>query len=129
MNIEDLMIGDWVSIKGKPCKVAVLRSGNEDVRTIGVESELGVLYYQEGYVEPIILTPENLKKNGWLDGDYLFYNEFKINFYLINYGESFGVNIGYDYSRREFAIIKYVHEFQHLLRLCGLSELANGFEV
>lgn len=144
--IDKLMIGDWVSINGKPCKVAVLRRGNEYELPIGVESKYGVVYCSEEHVEPIMLTPEILEKNGWkihatyglkeedgfVERVYMLYKYS----YEVVFEDNNPVTIrrfkqvdddGYDmlYIANEM----FVHVLQNSFRLFCLNELANNFKV
>ena len=76
--------------------------------------------------QPIPLTPEILEKNGWKETQYWHeYQDGKNTIqcrlpYMV--GRINGIEIG------RFKC-KYVHQYQHLLRLCGLNELANNFKV
>lgn len=81
-------------------------------------------------VRPIPLTPEILEKNG-------FYKNATPNEYEYNYGVfDIFYNIKHSLVRIELYerncyefTIGYVHEFQHALRLCGLTDLADNFKV
>ena len=120
MNAKELMIGDWyVNSDGDICKV---------VKNLG-----NVVWGQGDDVSDctddpnsIPLTTEILKKNGWKDeGLWYEYLDDKATIQsclpdmrgIIN-----GVEI------KEFQC-KYVHQYQHLLRLCGLNDLADNFKV
>ena len=152
MKANELMIGDWVIFGDEPLKVQHLyNNGYDDVVAEIVEegtNEYGV--YEEikdvpvVYCSPIPLTPEILEKNGFYDrntqwyykrfGSYvcfdiaisLVYKEIEVSKVCgagtdceeVEYGSS--IVFGNDIC---------VHNLQHVLRLCGLNELADNFKV
>ncbi len=123
MKAEDLMVGDWVLLfDDKIAKVDCI--GNTEVF---LSDETG-LDWQVTYehIRPIFLTPEILELNGFV----LQENEVGL----------FGVTIAPHYTRDDlpfevfcdgdpFAIwfrdpidIAYVHQLQHVIRLCGVNK-------
>lgn len=107
MKAEELMIGDWV----------IDEYTNRPMRIEAVNKMMG-----SGLL-PIPLTAEIFEKNGFENGQ--FCNEYILdddNFYIIE------VNHSYLYQESDIEI-NYVHELQHLLRLCGLNELSNNFKI
>lgn len=119
MKSSDVMIGDWVINDQEPTKVNYLTKDN-----IGVENAYFVEFSD---VEPIPLTEEILKDNGFVfDGLIRSYKKFKISksFFSFALFKKYIIEIG------EIAYtIKYVHELQHALRLCGLNEMADNFKI
>ena len=128
MKENDLMIGDWVYLVKDygPIKKEILKLDGLDLYRV-FDGVLGV--------EPIPLTAEILKKNGFKhyiteeDSDSFDYTE---------------GNLGYVFNKTEYGymscidmvgsftitgLIKYVHELQHIFRLCGLSERADNFKL
>ena len=109
MKATELQIGDWILYGDKPVKVLQL-------------SENG----KYGWVKPIPLTPEILEKNGWKETQY--WHEYQDGNNTIQCclpdmrGRINGIEI-------EHFKCEYVHQYQHLLRLCGLNELANNFKM
>ena len=123
MNIKDLMIGDWVlqSELNVPVKV----------QSIMCHYDENIYFYHEtreyisnvSKLEPIPLTEEILKKNGfigyvylWLDADYektLVYYPFEHRLTL-------------EYGDEREILFKcqcfHVHEFQHALKMCGIEK-------
>ena len=81
-------------------------------------------------IKPIPITAEILEKNGW----YVpllksWWEHPDIAFWMKAYTDgTFELMIDED-SDISFCTIHYVHELQHALRLCGLSELADNFKV
>ena len=115
MKTTDLMIADWVYCYGKPTKITILT--NADI----IATEIG-----DGVITPIPLTPEILEKNGWKETQY--WHEYQDGKNTIQCclpdmrGRINGIEI-------EHFKCEYVHQYQHLLRLCGLDELADKFKV
>ena len=126
MKPNELMIGDWVQVPSlidnmehydALFKVRQLRDCDLDV--IGFKE----LKYNE--IAPIPITAEILKKNGFVKQDYdgwlISENngrrliEYRTDYFdgllIINYVEE-------PYSKISIKL-KYVHELQHALRLCG----------
>lgn len=77
--------------------------------------------------EPIPLTPEILEKNGFEQNEnvkgYQYPND-DIIFCLEELSRVFIFNGVYN-----DICIFYVHELQHILRICGLTELADNFKI
>lgn len=89
-------------------------------------------WFEEGWFEPIPLTPEILEKNGFVLHSQCGYQ------YTENVNDlfSFRFSVG-GLFQKQFAasingrVIKlnYVHELQHCLRLCRLNELADSIII
>ena len=109
MKANELMIGDWVLYGDKSVRVLQLSENSK-----------------YDWVKPIPLTYEILKKNGWKDAE--FWCEYQDGKTTIQCclpdmrGRINGIEI-------EHFQCEYVHQYQHLLRLCGLNELADNFKV
>ena len=112
METEELMIGDWVSMKDNPYKVASLSNiGNPEL-----ESDKYIFHCLKDEIEPIPLTSEILEKNGFVkhktqygEGFYEFWSEdFDYCIYLYLYGVHFFL---FDNINMQ---IKYVHQLQHM---------------
>ena len=75
---------------------------------------------------PILLTPEILEKNGWKETEY--WHEYKNGNTIIQCSlpDMRGVINGIEIKNFK---CECAHLLQHLLRLCGLDELANNFKV
>ena len=109
MKANELMIGDWVLINDTPRKIQSVNGVDDEIMA---DDELYTLaedrYHSEDKVTGIPLTPEILEKNG---------NELSIGPSGLYQGAISGVN-----CHIEFNIIKYVHELQHALSLCGIEK-------
>ena len=107
MDIKDLMVGDWVSVSGKSVKIT-----KDDLATM--------LIFLDDYskIDPIPITEEILVKNGW-EGQTDGTNDFFVSRILPELWHYVGTDYySYDINTQ----IKYVHQLQHLLRLCGIEK-------
>lgn len=129
------MVGDWVADRyGYQAQITYVgieyaNLENDEVSPCRLDDK----YYLP---KPIPLTPEILEKNGIKNRDdiyiisglddagqwYITLKDFKpqFDFWFIKS------------SNRNLNVrgqIRYVHEFQHVLRLVGLTELANNFKI
>lgn len=76
-------------------------------------------YFSRNDIQPIPLTKEILEKNGFV-WDYSpicqCWEQYGLSIYLI--GGGYRVNCGQNVSCK----IDFVHELQHLFRLCGIDK-------
>lgn len=117
MNVRDLNILDWVSWDNIPCQVTAI--GCDYIET----TKCGITLAESHLLRPIPLTPEILKKNGFelqrdkselgtLDTYWLGNELGAFRIHRLNNGDyQFGL-----------AKIKFVHQLQHALRLCGIDK-------
>lgn len=132
MRVSELQLGDIVSCLGDPVRVVSLSlKGDEPV---GIMSPLKTIEtFREEDVRPVPLTAEFLIKNGFVkvhSRRYEFYGRdgrIEVNpvigyIYVYNYDEERikHCNVYDNYA---------VHELQHVLRLVGLSEMAENLKV
>lgn len=128
MDSKSLMIGDWVNVRGR--FVYAIENGNASCGKITdfetrakkinclTDKAIYVDAHTDGEIafEPIPLTPEILEKNG-------IKFQYGSPWYQWHDGR---LQIVYDDVR---LCVDYVHTLQHLLRLCGLDELADNFKI
>lgn len=148
MDIEKLMIGDLVQYKNiceqdQICKVCNV--SNLDNGIIFCQFKDGIYDIHQSTIQPIPLTGDILKKNGFEANDRAIWRiEVGIR---CSYSKKFGENfINYSVNIEEmeeggwfdFGInrclwqgvaINYVHELQQALRLAGLSKMADNFQI
>lgn len=127
IKCRDLMVGDWVNNEYgllaqiinvcNVCAYAIFKN-NEDSPWVFDD----YVYHPV----PIPLTSEILEKNGWKETEY--WHEYKDGNTIIQYSLSniWGIINGVEIEHFK---CEYVHQLQHLLRLCGLDELADNFKV
>lgn len=134
MKATELMIDDWVLHDGEPYQIRQLgiygvnRDG-EDYPAVCVGKPKGIgLIIERNEIEPIPLTPEILEQNGFVkqayDGWLISENNGRR---LIEYRtDYFDGLLRIDYAEEPFSKIsiklKYVHELQQALRLCGINK-------
>ena len=129
MKATELMINDWVLVHKTPQQVAVIEE-----TCISYWAELPMstelLSPSLSGIEPIPLTPEILEKNGWIFMEGQDYSTFPVPSKWTYQFVPFVLRVdGETYSIANTFTIKYVHELQHALRLCGLDELADNFKI
>ena len=120
MKIDEVMMGDIVSASGRPIHVT-----------------LAVLNNWSDNIKPIPLTPEILEKNGFNDTSFeanhkykyvIHTNEYQLGYYpKTNSFNVYKKGIDPFYTKDVFCcgfqnIVKYVHELQHALKLCGIDK-------
>ena len=128
MKATELMIGDKVMVK-------VL---SQIPNTYVLHTWTANDYSMDIQVKPIPLTAEILEKDGWerdIDKEWKYNNSHilphycyqweKRNVKIEMYAGLEGFTISLIIGRRFYT----VHELQHVLRLCGLDELANNFKL
>ena len=125
MKATQLMAGDWVCLKDDIKCELPLKIDGVLTNDISLEGE-GFLGGAEGLIRPIPITPEILVRNGWKETQY--WHEYQDGKNTIQCclpdmrGRINGIEI-------EHFKCEYVHQYQHLLRLCGLNELADNFKI
>lgn len=149
MKSNELQIGDWVNVTSK--FVSVCKNGAATSNTISnIETRAAKVNFltnkeiftdastiREFLLEPIPLTAEILEKNGikkrgdeyvvigWYGETQWWYvtlEDFKPQF-------DFWFITSFDRDLNVRGKIRYVHQLQHALRLCGLNDLADNFEI
>lgn len=109
MEVRDLMLGDWIEDGYKKSQVTSITCDGI-VETTAAISNIEV-------VDPIPLTEEILVKNG--------FEKFAESQTLFDYTDNdihLEYWIGDGCFRYYTAEIHYVHQLQHLLRLCGVEK-------
>lgn len=140
MKPTELMMGDWLRVSdvptnieskiGKCGKVAKLEQyHNYSGIAIKFDNELDTYFCEkEEELESIPLTPEILKKSGF---EHLVTEEDSDSFdgaqgdlcYVFNKTpEGYMSCVDMTHSFTITGRIKYVHELQHILRLCGIEK-------
>ena len=122
LKATDLMVGDWVMSFGAPYKVVGIRT---DMFEPHIRTDMSDTWYEEGIenlLEPITLTPEILEKNGLANDPYGCH--FKEDEYmeLEISAEEEGIYWTINYNEYAILKLKYVHQLQHALRICGINK-------
>ena len=119
MKTSELQLGDYVSCLGSPMIVVSLSLNGDE--PIGIMSPLKKIFtFMEKDVYPIILDESMLMQNN--------FNPEIVSWWRPKVEDFFKIAI-MNNDTSLCAKVKYVHELQHALRLCGLSELAENLKV
>jgi hypothetical protein len=113
LSINEIMVGDWVYITDYPMK--------KEAKQVKPEHLLRSLVT----FEPIPLTPEILKKNGFETHPsnlrmFLAHDDYRLCYYL-NSSNHFTSFNNIDGSLVQKVIVN-VHELQHVLKICGIDK-------
>ena len=135
IRCRDLMVGDWITNEsGLPTQIITVSGACAYAIFGGDEGDPWVFDDYIYLPTPIPLTPEILEKNGfvfdcgfWTIANSRYNNVRMVTYYSIgdDVADAFLGHWAFD----ENYAIDYVHELQHMLRLCGLNELANNFKI
>lgn len=145
MGAQDLMLNDLVLFNNKACKIVATNAYRDCVELYDVDDEDNeVVGKYAKHIEPIPLTAEILEKNMFkfkkrIDGYIVDLRSDRIcvilgeHYSVFGYSHLCGVgteHVDVEYcSEIDFVGKMSVHELQHALRLCGLTELADNFKV
>ena len=126
------MIGDWVLWKNRYVQIArisgiVYSFGHIDILLAHCNDVGdGIETHDISKISPIPLTAEILEKNGWKQTEYCHEYQYGKNTIQCRLPYMVGRINGIDIENFK---CEYVHQYQHLLRLFGLDELANNFKI
>jgi len=136
MDKTELMIGDWVMCKRPLREPTTERVGDLGLCTMTIanvqEHDPRIITYGYDKLLPIPLTRDILEKNGFHHDSDDYYRLWVDDYRLfIEIGGLVFVSIGHKINTypKVSVNIKYVHEFQHALRMVGLRRLADDFMV
>ena len=129
MTNNKLMVGNLVSYNGNPIKVENIYGDyinySPDIPYVQEET-----YIKQEELEPIPITPEILEKNGFEHNQKeteLMQDIFGDNIMLFNFPLGNGFYIEWNSEKNVgritdhcFIKFKYVHELQHVLKMCGI---------
>ncbi|WP_303840705.1 hypothetical protein [Selenomonas ruminantium] len=126
MKANELMIGDWVNVTAaenivRPDVFSLLPKKG---KIVGIDGDCIYVDFVEhpfmfGDIEPIPLTPEILKKNGFKDCQYyaeLLYGEWQILCDCAHLAMRNSAGWSVDIP------CGFIHDLQHALRLCGIEK-------
>lgn len=128
MKPEELMIGGWVLDGTTPAQIT-------SITCDGIIETTASEYSNIELIEPISITPEFLEKNGFrktkgyatttyewtiMDGVTIYINIFEDNDIIVGIETKPKKGIGV--NRLHHCEIKYVHQLQQAMRLCGINK-------
>ena len=135
MKATELMIGDLVCLKDDTKYELPLKVDGTATDDISLEGE-GFLGGVDGLIRPIPLTPEILEKNGFgfvksSDKDTVWngwwiYKGLELGTCCLDREGNWPCCINIDDMN---ITCEYVHQLQHALRLCEISDLADNFKI
>jgi hypothetical protein len=118
MKVCDLMVGDLVLHDGKVIRVDAVHK-----RKIGYHKTKDKLTWLfSGQFEPVPLTPEILEKNGFYRREIPTRDEIGHYYHRTTDPCSIFVRMSFGDGRDFGNEIRYVHDLQHLLKLCGIDK-------
>lgn len=123
MKFTDLMIYDLVSYQGR--RFEVCAASWYDATLNGKDAKELIEIFDDDEIEPIQLTEEMLEKNGFKLDNYnsmwIYFDKGGLPIFTV-LKKTGMVWIPVSYYG-EGIVMQCVHELQHALRLCGLTEL------
>jgi hypothetical protein len=127
MKAYELQIGDWVNCGGEVCQVVTISAQG----FAEVIQDVDLWYVNIDNIKPVPLTDEILIANGWHQSSWvagMFFTPRK-GFE----GDNLTIrktDDGYEFTAfcHETAL-KYAHQFQQILRLCGYESMTQGLGI
>lgn len=121
------MVGDWITNRnGFPMQITNVGEDYAYATFEGNEGDPWEFDDKDDQPEPIPITPEILKKNGWKETAYWHEYQDDKNTIQCCLPDMRGIINGIEIEHFK---CEYVHQYQHLLRLCGLDELADNLKI
>ena len=141
IKCRDLMVGDWITNRnGFPMQITNV---GEDYAYATFEGNNGDPWEfddKDDQPQPIEITEDILKENNWkvqgytlLPNEHYYVKDEGGNYLLLSQGTLSTQLACGEANDRVFSSVtvpcKYVHQLQQVLRLAGLTDLANNFKV
>ena len=138
------MVGDWITNRnGFPMQITNVGEDYAYATFEGNEGNPWEFDDKDDQPQPIEITEEILRKNNWEECDYplpynlheYYYVKDESGNHLIWNSEVLSIWFDREKNKEEGAYanivipVKYVHQFQQVLRLAGLTDMANNFKV
>ena len=141
-----LMVGDWCCDQhGFPMQITNVGDDYAYATFEGNEGDPWEFDDKDCQPQPIEITRELLKANGWKAESFMAYpwNSFVLTYYFVkDEGDIhlefkcntltiwFNYDKGDDGANADISIpIKYTHQLQQVLRLAGMTDMANNFKI
>lgn len=130
MKASELMPGGIVlyEYEGHKTPAKVFEIYRDSVLVEDISGEYEPIEIDEAKIYPIEITPEILKKNGFRHGDGfekrwydLKIEDKKVSLYQSNTFYTLKIDEGI-WTKLNNIYIRFVHELQHALRLCGIDK-------
>lgn len=138
MKCNELMVGDWITDEYK-LPMQIYRVDEERAYA---DSGCALYEFNKDYPpQPIEITRDILKKNGWMERPLILsWDSSVLTYYFVKDEGDIHLEykcttltIWFNYETGNYldiAIpIKYVHQLQQILRLAGMTDIANNFKM
>ena len=141
IRCRDLMVGDWITNRnGFPMQITNVGEDYAYATFEGNEGDPWEFDDKDDQPQPIEITEDILKQNNWEvqgynllpnehyyvkdeDGNHLLWSNGTLSIWL-DYGDA------NDGAFSDVTVpCKYVHQLQQVLRLVGLTDMANNFKI
>ena len=146
IKCKDLMYGDWCrNGHGFPMQITNVGEDYAYATFEGLEGDPWEFDDKDYQPHPIEITEGLLEANGWKKESYMAFpwDSFVMTYYFVkDEGNTHlelkcnTLTIWFDYKENSDGVysdilipVKYVHQLQQVLRLAGMTELANNFKV
>ena len=146
IRCRDLMVGDWCcDLHGFPMQITNVGDDYAYATFEGNEGDPWEFDDKDNQPQPIEITRELLKANGWRAESFMDspWNGFVLTYYVVkDEGDMhlefkcntltiwFNYEKGNDGAIADISIpIKYAHQLQQVLRIAGMTDLANNFKI
>ena len=140
MKCKELMVGDFCrSGHGLPMQITNVGEDYAYATFEGNEGDPWEFDDKDEQPQPIEITYELLDSNRWVrENYYSVKHNHNVDYYIIEYGiynllwDNGTLSIFRNDNSYNYDIVipvKYVHQIQQVLRLVGMSELANNFKI
>ena len=126
MKANELMIGDWLFYKGRfnafPFKVEQINKRKVGYHAEPNESRMHYIILSE--CEPISITPKLLERNGFKKAQSLYFLQSENKRYSYPFFIEYNAvnNCVFVNDGMIPMPIIYVHQLQHVIRLCGIDK-------
>ena len=124
IRCRDLMVRDWITDEhGFPMQITTVGEDYAYATFVGLEGDPWEFDDKDDQPRPIPLTPEILEKNGWwYDVEDMWLHD-EVDFGIERWRGRFQC-----YNINQIKLDS-VHQLQQVLRLAGLTEMANNFKI
>ena len=141
IKCSDLMVGDWIANRNRfPMQITNVGEDYVYATFEGSDANPWEFDNKDEQLQPIEITKDILKQNKWevqgytlLSNEHYYVKDEGGNYLLWSNG-TFSARLACKKANDEvFSVVtlpcKYVHQLQQVLRLAGLTDMANNFKV
>ena len=124
IRCRDLMCGDWITDEhGFPMQITNVGEDYAYATFVGLEGDLWEFNDKDDKPEPIPITPKILEKNGWWRDNEGVWLHHEVDLCIGKWDGRFHF-LDIDQIK-----LHSVHQVQQMLRLAGMTDMANNFKV